>query len=336
MGVSVIGGASSSAQQAVTYFYVDTLNNFALLDLRGLALGNDFLVEIFSGMGFNGFSNTSVTTPATFEVLDLDYSVLANVNTLWFDWDSGNNNNAFRALVRLNKSPSFVKIYTAQAFTASFQKVTPTFKPHIPLTFTKYSTSQSITLTGTRKFLIIGAGGAGGGTNSAGGGGGGGSGYITTGQVSAGTYSLVVGAGGTPVSNNNGTAGGSTTFHTATAAGGSGGFGRAQGGHGGAGGSGGAGGREGSNSSSIAGGTNGGNGTSSPNSNGGVGSGVVLASPWLPPSVAQGFYGGGNSGNKNPGGDIGAGGGGVHNWNTSDIGGPGANGGLIIWDESQI
>lgn len=350
MGISVIGGGgAASAKEPTYYYYIDTLNNNLIVNLKSLGLGNNFTIKMYGGRGiFRSPLNDITSYPTTFELLDNNLNILDNVNNRWVDADSGNTRNPVQCLVDLNTAPSYIKIYTTFAFTIELQKFTDTFGAHIPTTFTKVSTSGNVTFPGTRNFLIIGGGGGGGGSNSGGAGGGGGSGYITFGQLPAGTYSLTVGAGGIGVNNGNGTNGGTTTFNgTFTAAGGTGGQGVGQGAQGGAGGSGGAGGRTGSSSVTRNGGANGSNGENGVNGSSGalipagVGSGVQVSSPFTPLSVGgtsnpAGFYGGGNSSPRTNGGDIGAGGGGVHNWNTADIGGNGASGGLVYWDESGL
>lgn len=354
MGISVIGGGGAApAKEPTYYYYIDTLNNNVVVNLKSLGLGNRFTITMYGGRGLRA-PNTAITSnPTTFELLDNNMNLLDNVNNRWVDADNGNSVNPVTCLVDINTAPSFIKIYTSFDLTIGLQKFTDIFGVSIPTTFTKVSTSGNVTFPGTRKFLIIGGGGGGGGSNSGGAGGGGGSGYITFGQLPAGTYSLTVGAGGVGVNNGNGTNGGTTTFNgTFTAAGGTGGRGIGQGGQGGAGGSGGAGGRTGSSTETRSGGSNGSNGQDGIVSGsgapiaGGVGSGVQISSPFPPLSVGgtsnvfgpvpAGFYGGGNSSPRTNGADIGAGGGGVHNWNTSDIGGNGASGGLIFWDESGL
>lgn len=142
-----------------------------------------------------------------------------------------------------------------------------------------YTTSQSITVTGSTQFLMSGGGGGGaGGFFTTNGWNGGGSGYITSGTVSAGTYSLVVGAGGLGVPYGQTTSsGGATTFAGYTANGGAGGD---QGGAGGSGAGGGTGLGAGSSAGTY-GGTNGANGAT-----GIAGSAVALSTPWSTTTAA--------------------------------------------------
>lgn len=149
-------------------------------------------------------------------------------------------------------------------------------------TVTLITNSQSVTINAAAKVFLLGGGG--GGANKASGPGGGGSGYLTVGNLAAGTYSATIGAGGAA-----GATGGTTSISNLTAAGGVGAFGNA-------GGDGGSGGGAGVNYNNIQGTQGGYSGNSALNSNqgdvGGSGSGVNT----------QGFIGGGASGGVYRGG----------------------------------
>jgi hypothetical protein len=182
-----------------------------------------------------------------------------------------------------------------------------------------YTTSQTITFSGPREYILVGGGG-GGGQGFGGGGGGGGSGYIVINSVPAGTYTLVVGAGGAAMA-----AGGSSTFNSMTAAGGSQGQTYAQGQLGGAGGSGGGGGS--GNNSNGTGGANGSDGTYPSGNPGAAGSGVAFPYYAEPGNGGgAGGYAGGNGGGGGGGGIYGGGGGG--NSGAGAGGGGGGGGGL--------
>jgi len=88
----------------------------------------------------------------------------------------------------------------------------------------EYFTSSSVF---NIDYLVIGGGGGGGSQTSRSGGGGGAGGFRTgTGlSLPAGAYQITVGDGGTAASNDHGLVGGTSTFHTITAAGGGGGSG---------------------------------------------------------------------------------------------------------------
>lgn len=216
-------------------------------------------------------------------------------------------------------------------------------EPFPPLTPTKYSSSQSITITNTANVALLGGGGAAGSTGSANtvsntSRGGGGSGYLTHASVSPGNYSLTIGAGGQTVLGSNtaaGGTGGTTSFAGSNAAGGVG-TGSSTGGAGGSGG--------GSSGTTSTVNNNGGfNGSSS----GGAGSGVTTnlftgaaaGGPW--PNGAGGSYAGGAGGNSStpltqngasalP--NTGGGGGGIKSNATEGYAATGGNGGSgALW-----
>lgn len=143
-----------------------------------------------------------------------------------------------------------------------------------------------------------GGGGAGHGTfTTYQGGGGGGSGFLTKASVAAGTYSVVIGAGGSAGGPGGaGGAGGGSSFGSTNATGGSGGLPSGSGGLGGAGGSGGGGGSSGWGPGGIDGANGGG-------VSGGSGSGVAIANFATRPSLNNPsqnqpgiFYAGGSGG----------------------------------------
>lgn len=146
-------------------------------------------------------------------------------------------------------------------------------------TLRQVNTSGSVTLASANNIAVLIGGGGGGSrssTTTSSGGTGGGSGYIQRFAISAGTYNLVIGAGGVGNNNTNGTDGSPSTFAGFTAAGGIGAVMPSPSVNlGGAGGSGGASGRGDTNSSGNPGGSNGGNGTG-----GALGSGIAVPS-WL-------------------------------------------------------
>jgi len=201
-----------------------------------------------------------------------------------------------------------------------------------------YTTSQEITLSGTREYILFGAGGGGNTAGGSGGVGGGGAGNIVIGSVSAGTYTLVVGAGGAA-----GGDGGSSTFNSNTAVGGDRG-----GSTGGAGGSGGGGGGPYAGGGGD-GGANGSDGTN-PDGTDSAGSGITFpyyADPgnggtkgnYGTSGGGGGRYGGGGGGSTGSGSSYGGGGGGGGGLESGSnasgrYGGAGCAGGLIILEGS--
>jgi hypothetical protein len=194
------------------------------------------------------------------------------------------------------------------------------------------TTSQTVTLTQSAACALIGGGGGGAGGNIwPSSGGGAGSGFLNKFNIAAGTYALVIGAGGTGgPAGGSGATGGTSSFGTFTALGGNGagGFGGASGG------SGGGSGTRGGTGSPGGGGTNGGSGGNNSTANGaaGSGSGVTLTGYLgLTAGASQGLYGGGNGGTQGSGnsgnatGPGGGGGGGAAN-GAGSVGGNGADG----------
>jgi len=293
-----------------------------------LPIGNEVYAYNIIGLGnkdlavVKAYSKSGTTTPiisGTF--VNAEGSFIGTFTTVDTDTGSSANYSETQAAVpagtvritMTSNLPAFTSIEYLKL------SVAPTLTP------TKYTTSGNIAVPNGATVTLLGGGGGGGGF---GGGnnwvyGGGGSGYITTGTVPPGVYSLTVGAAGSGSGGGSGGTGGTTTFSTFSAAGGSGG----NLGGGGAGGS-----RGGGN------GQNGG-------FNGTPGSGVV---PTLFISVAAdagiagqfatggGVYGGGGGGSgSNPGSGgnargAGGGGGGGNAQYTGGGGGSGAAGALYV------
>ena len=165
-------------------------------------------------------------------------------------------------------------------------------------------TTDSYTFANAYDVYLFGGGGGGGNHSSshlAAGAGGAGSGYITQGQVPAGTYTLTIGAGGNAAST-----GGTTSIHNLTAAGGSGGQSSLGNGNPGAGGDGGSGGGGGATGNNQGGGNagfngNGGNTGGGGGKPGGAGSGVTVPSDFpygnkISSNDSNSSYSGGNGG----------------------------------------
>jgi hypothetical protein len=214
---------------------------------------------------------------------------------------------------------------TLQNIYFSLEKITTELETSETFTLTYYTTSQDVTLDGTEVgFILLGAGGGSfpQGWGGANGSGGGGSGYAVVNlEPVAGTYPLVIGAGG--ISSN----GGASTFAGLTANGGVAGV---QGGQGGSGGSGGG-------TGAAQGGYGGTNGENGGGSNPGIGSGVSL--PYWSPGMARvtqnlagGFYTGGGGGNFGTGGQtaLEGTGGGAGGKNQGGPGHAGGSGVLIV------
>jgi hypothetical protein len=244
------------------------------------------------------FMNNSDTVLATFTTVDNDTGSTANSTYGLVLVPSG--------VTRLGFTPSDSNVNVGITKLAD-TRLAPN------LAVSTYTSSGSVTLSGSATILLLGGGAAGGGGNSfANPGGGGASGFITTITRNAGTYNFTVGAGGTGVSGLKGGAGGTTTFDGSTALGGDGGqraFSSYTTGEGGIGGS------------------NGGGGNLSAGTNGTPGSGVALPS-WGP---TPGAAGNNSAGNGNAGGTGGGtyAGGGVGSWgsgNGSGTAGGGATG----------
>jgi hypothetical protein len=200
-----------------------------------------------------------------------------------FDLDTGSTANASELVVEIPAAAVAIS-FSPMASTLVFVRAEYSAVNYAQgINVTKYTTSQSITLTKTSSVALIGGGGSGaGGSGFNFAHGGGGSGYITSGSVTAGTYSLVIGSGAGGSGSSAGNPGGSTTFAGLTAAGGSGA----------------------SSTQGGAGGSNGGNQGGTGGSNGSPGSGVV-------PTLFSGGPGG-NAGSSNVGWNNGGGGGGVY------------------------
>ena len=191
----------------------------------------------------------------------------------------------------------------------AFSEIIPTTPDALQPVFL-LNTTQEVTLDASFTAYLIGGGGNGGNTTGKGsGGGGGGAGYIESGVITAGTYTATIGS-----------AGGTTSIGSLTAAGGSAGglgSGLANGADGGAGGSGGGGGGGAANglySPSSAGGGNGSDGANATGGggpgDGGPGSGNEVVTSYIslllgygPPAESAtgvaGFYRGGEGGRTN-------------------------------------
>jgi hypothetical protein len=280
------------------------------------------------------------------------------------DGDSGSSVNAATRTVYLSADAATLDIATASNTYVSIERIGGTFETTAGLQLFVYSTSQSITIDGTfSAALIIGGGGAGGsGENPTGTGGS--SGYIASStSIAPGTYSLVVGAGGTGVAGGKGGNGGTTTFAGLTAAGGNGGAptngpnaaanpgGSGGGGSvynsqqaGGVGGSNGSNGGQGGNQYGTWVGSNG-SGVAKPSwlttaSTGGAGGVAVNGVSGAGGGGAGGFYGGGGGGGGSSGAAVGGagasaaagtgGGGGAAGCSSSQPGGAGGSGGLYL------
>lgn len=293
MGVSVFPVASTGAASTVWY-NIANANQFH----RIAATIDPGFYEIqcySSGLSSSptvkvDFMNNSDTVLATFTTVDEDTGSTSNstyglvlvpsgVTRLGFTPNDSNVNVGIRKLSDTRLSPN--------------------------LAVSTYTTSGSVTLSGSATILLLGGGGAGGGGNGfASPGGGGGSGYINTITRNAGTYNFTIGAGGTGVAGQAGGTGGTTTFDGSSAAGG-GGASQSNGGY--------------TVGQGGAGGSNGAGGNFSAGQNGSPGSGVALPS-WGPP---PGTAGNNSAGNGNSGGTGGGtyAGGGVGSYGSGNGGG---------------
>lgn len=261
---------------------------------------------------------------------DSNGTILANATSV--DIDDSQNRNFSERLFNVPSAAAQIAVNMSIAGYVSIENL-GVQAAGSPIVITNYSTSQTLTFTGRVACALLGGGG-GGGSGQAGGGGG--SGYIQKFYLNAGSYPLVVGAGG-----GSNTAGSPSTISTYTANGGNPGV--AGGGYGGAA-QGGAGGSGGSGTWNTPGNYGGSNG-STPSPNGGAGSGVVL--PWWATPGAGGlsvdrltsnpggYYAGGGCGGPNnnsaTGGSAGAGtggGGGGGSWYGN--GGTGGTGSLLV------
>ena len=305
--------------------YIFPLNNVrANVLIRVTAYSKSGLVTPTVGVVLLDATNTVVKTTST---VDTDRGSATNYSEIITDVP------VTATQIRLNaNTPSYVY---AELIDLS---------PYPPLTAVTYTTSQTVIVGQTSSFAIIGGGGVGRGWQSSSGpGGGGGSGRLAYGTVNAGSWPLVIGAGGIQSGNSN-PGGGATTFAGSTANGGD-----AAGGGGGAGGSGGG---WSTQTANAVGGAGGFNGNSGP-SGGGTGSGVVAN--WFgvansggvpsnsPGAGGGGIYAGGAGGGgsfadgQNANGFGGGGGGGGYQGGTgttSRKGGNGGNGVLYVLTQS--
>ena len=312
---SDLGGSGGSGGGAPTYTLAPTGDSFVAME--GVA-------GVYTVRAYKTGQNGTPTAAVNFLNSSNDSVTLGALS----DWDTGNSRNyselicrvtgSFRGFIISLNTESWISVEFNQEYSAS-----------TPLVVTSYTTSQEVTIGSTALFALLGGGGGGGNVPASFGSGGGGSGYLNQGSISAGTYSLVIGAGGPPESN-----GGASTFNGLTAPGGflgadhSGGTSAA----GGAGGSGGCGGADYGNPGEQLGGFGGGNGNSYTGP-GGTGSGVVPGS-WFGAATSGAGYGGGIYGGGGGGGYnvAGSGGGGAvaGTANSGKTGGSGGQGGLFI------
>jgi hypothetical protein len=316
MSVGVIGDFTSE----IGWYDIAIASTVYAYDIPDFGTKNLIAVKGYSKNGTStpvvniGFLNSAGTSVGTGSTADVDTGSTANDSeiTLAVPADA--------ARITLNSATTcFVSIEFIKLFAA------PALNPVV------YTTSQTVAISGTSSFAILGGGGGGGGGgNSAGGGG---SGYLTTGTINAGSYSLTIGAAGNGGGGSAGGAGGTSSFSTFNAAGGSGGA--ISNGIGGAGGSGGGGG----NTNSLNGGAGGFNGNSgtSGNFSGGAGSGVA-AVLFSPATAAAGGVASSSQGGGRGGGAYGGGGGAASNYSGAGqsanaiaggggAGGSGSNGG---------
>lgn len=302
MAVSVFPPASTGAANAARWYSIANANEFHI----SAAIIDPGFYEITC---FAPGLTSSPTVKVDF--MNNSNTVLATFTTV--DNEDNNSRNSTYGLVlvpsgvtRLGFTPSDSNV-NVRITKLSDTRTAPS------LAVSTYTSSGSVTLSGSATILLLGGGGAGGGGNNfSQPGGGGASGFITTITRNAGTYNFTVGAGGTGVAGLAGGGGGTTTFDGSTAGGGNGGqrsFNGYTAGQGGDGGS------------------NGAGGNNSAGANGNPGSGVALPS-WGPP---PGNAGNNSVGNGNAGGTGGGtyAGGGVGSWgsgNGSGTWGGGANG----------
>jgi hypothetical protein len=266
-----------------------------------LAASSLFGAGIYRIRAYSANATSYATLPVlTFQQVD---SALVNVGSSFTttDADSGNTYGYGELMLTVSNQAGW-RVRSSIADTImlvqrlAFAEAAAVF---VDTSVTAVTASQSLALTSPVSCVLFGGGG-GGANNSGGppGGGGGGSGFQTRFSLAAGTYSLVIGAGGAAVS-----AGGTSSIGGFTALGGNpgGGFGGGSGGSGG-----GSGDRSGTGAG--AGGANGaaGNNNASNNGSPGGGSGVTITgfmgltagAGGAPGSSgsAGGFYGGGGGG----------------------------------------
>jgi len=285
---------------------------------------------------FKTQSNTSTELSGTITFFDSDNDVISAV--ILVDSNTGGTSSGHVGSINLTVAAS--SLLFEGATVDGFLQI-DYFEPQTVKKVLKVTTTQTgYVLPFNADVFVFGGGGSGAGLGtSSNGAGGGGSGYLTKNTISAGTYDVVIGAGGaqTAVGFFDGNVGGTSSFDAITAAGGSGGL-TSPTFNGGAGGSGGGGGTIGLLSDFGVGGINGANGGNGPGTVGGTGSGVAIAAVGAGVSKAGVggrqpgiFYAGGNSGEGVPSADgIGAlansasGGGGAAR--TTRFGGAGGSG----------
>lgn len=339
MAVSSFGSATTA---------VDTTEKWVRLAASGTDYWLNLQMLVGTGNSIAGFYTfkfyaDTATTP-TGTVKTYDSSFVLGTTTTTLDRDTGSTANYSEMYLSLTDSTPFVTVSSTSAGYLVAQKLPEKAGVFAPITV--YSTSQTVTITNSSPFVLIGGGGGGGSIGGpVTGVGGGGSGYLQKNTVQPGSYSLVIGAGGAAggAGGSTGGGGGASTFAGYTANGGNPGnattgdiWSGANGGNGGSGGGPNGGGAGGSN------GSNGSNGVGF----GGTGSGVTSAA-WYPTGSGGGsngngygngggVYGGGGGGWSNSytyggggAGAVGGGGGGVGN--GGNAGGPGGKGALIVF-----
>ena len=215
---------------------------------------------------FRAYSKAGNATPI-FNVSLLDSSNGTLKSVAMVDVDSGSTVNFSEVITEVPAAAVRFRLSSSAPIFLFAQPIQ--LSPYPPLTPIRYLTSQEITLSSAAEVALLGGGGGGGGTTSAGAlAGGGGSGYMTTGNLVPGTYTMTIGLGGAG-STGTGSSGGTTSIGSLTAAGGNGGQ---RAGNGGSGGSGG-----GVGSSGAAAGFNGNSGQTTGGRTGGAGSGAQAA-----------------------------------------------------------
>lgn len=255
----------------------------------------------------SSYSNTGMGTAGAAITIKFQTSA-GDVSVSTQDSDSGSTLNAFQNYVNL---PNGATGFYTQAMTGTIviEKISAALTVRSG-TIVVVRTSGSVTIPQTAEVLAVGGGASGCCQDWGYPGGGGGSGYWTYGTLAAGTYTVTIGAGGVEASVNpyTGTAGGTTSIGSITAAGGQGG-GRYNNPYGGNGGSGGGAAGWTQASPGKNGGSNGSDGGSFPGYySGGTGSAVPIQSLMVPTPGAGGIGGVDNYGGGGGGGAYGDGG----------------------------
>lgn len=262
---------------------------------------------------FKAQSSTVTEASGTVEFRDADENVLASVTLV--DSNTGGTSSPYFGALDLPQEAAFM-FFSGANFSGFLEMSYSTSEGLKKIA--AITTTASYVLPYSATAYVFGGGGAGGGAAlDRSGGGGGGSGYLATGSVTPGTYSVVIGAGGlrsAETRDADGLAGGTSSFGDISASGGDGGLRSATtagGANGGDGGCGGGGGRPDTSFSTSfgVGGEDGADGADHPGATvdrglGGTGSGVAFSGGFfLPTSEASPtarfsgiFYAGGNGG----------------------------------------